>query len=206
MGPDPWVAAQPRPWPEMSIRIRGEGAGRDPEGAALGPFAPQSGWEHKEYMRNGNGVRHIMGWATHLGAIRWSWRILPGKGQMERVYTDMPRLQAGIREIEEIVRAWMGKLAVKPLKTDLSIYSRPAESFDPRHVTGTARAGASRETSVCTSDFDCHDIDHLLFTSAATVPRTFFWSMGPTAVNACYAWRRMVANHFSRGCSTRGFA
>ena len=125
---------------------------------------------------------------------------------MERVHTDMPRLRAGIRETEEVVRAWIEKLELKPVKTDLRIFSRPAESFDPRHVSGTARAGESRDASVCTSDFDCHDIDHLLFTSAATIPRTFFWSMGPTAVNACYAWRRMLANHFSRGSSTQGFA
>jgi len=205
-GPEPWVAVQPRPWPEMSIQIRADSPERDPKGVALGPFAPQFGWEHKEYIRNASGASHILSWASHLGAIRWSWRVLPGRGETERVYTDMPRLQASIRETEEIVRSWMGKLAIKPVKTDLSIFSRPTESFDPRHVTGTARAGASRDTSVCTSDFDCHDIDHLLFTSAATIPRTFFWSMGPTAVNACYAWRRMLANHFSRGSSTRGFA
>jgi hypothetical protein len=59
---------------------------------------------------------------------------------------------------------------------------------------------------VCSSDFDCHDIDHLLFTSSSTVPKTFFWSMVPTSVNAAYGWRRMVANHFSRGSSTKGFA
>jgi len=205
-GPEPWVATQPRPWPEMSIQIRADSPERSPTGVAQGPFAPQFGWDHKEYMRNANGASHILSWASHLGAIRWSWRVMPGKGEMERVYTDMPRLQASIRETEEIVRSWMGKLALKPLKTDLAIFSRPAESFDPRHVSGTARAGVSRDASVCTSDFDCHDIDHLLITSAATIPRTFFWSMGPTAVNACYAWRRMLANHFSKGSSTRGFA
>ena len=206
MGPEPWVSVQPRPWPEMSIQIRGEGGGRDPEGNSVGPLAPQFGWEHKEFIRNGNGARRVLGWATHIGAIPWEWRIMPGKGEMQRVSTDMGRLRAGIKDTEEIVRAWMGKLEQKPVKTDLSIFSRPTEFFDPRHVSGTARAGASRETSVCTSDFDCHDIDNLLFTSAATIPRTFFWSMGPTAVNACYAWRRMIANHFSRGSSTRGFA
>ena len=205
-GPEPWVAVQPRPWPEMSIQIRADSPERDPKGVALGPFAPPFGWDHKEYMRKANGASHILSWASHLGAIRWSWRVMPGRGETERVYTDMPLLQASIRDTEEIVRSWMGKLALKPLKTDLSIFSRPAESFDPRHVAGTARAGESRDTSVCTSDFDCHDIDRLLFTSAATIPRTFFWSMGPTAVNACYAWRRMLTNHFSRGCSTRGFA
>ena len=73
-------------------------------------------------------------------------------------------------------------------------------------ATIDSRRGASPDTSVCTSDFDCHDIDHLLFTSSATIPRTFFWSAGPTAVNAAYGWRRMVANHFSTGSSTKGYA
>lgn len=203
---EPWAAVQPRPWPELSVRIHGDGVSRVPESVALGPFAPGFSWDHKEYMRNGSGVSHIMNWVTHFGAIPWSWRVLPPDGRIERVELDAPRLQAAIKQSEEMVRAWMDKLAVKPLKVDLRNFSQPATSFDPRHVSGTVRAGASPETSVCTSDFDCHDIDHLLFTSSATIPRTFFWSLGPTAVNAAYAWRKMIENHFSTGCSTKGFA
>src|SRR6266446_5759383 len=138
-------------------------------------------------MRNGSGVRHILGWATHLGAIPWSWRVRPPDGAMERVELDAPRVDAAIKQSEEVVRAWIGKLAVKPVKVDMRVFSRPATSFDPRHVSGTARAGASRDTSVCTSDFDCHDIDHLLITSSASIPRTTLcWGMGPTAVGATY--------------------
>ena len=73
-------------------------------------------------------------------------------------------------------------------------------------MTGTTRAGESRETSVCTSDFDCHDIDNLIFVSGSTVPKTFLWAAGPTAATAAYAYRRIIENHFSRGCSTKGFA
>jgi hypothetical protein len=204
--PEPWISVQPRPWPELSIQIRSQGTSRQPDNVALGPYAPGFSWEHKEYMRNGSGARHIMNWAAHIGAIPWSWRVLPPDGRVERVYLDEARLQGTIRQSEEVIRSWIDKLPVKPLKTDLRIFSRQATSFDPRHVSGTARAGASRETSVCSSDFDCHDIDNLMFTSAATIPRTFFWSLGPTAVNAAYAWRRMVANHFSTGSSTKGFA
>ncbi len=204
--PEPWTSVNPRPWRSLSIQIRGDGAGRQPESIALGPFAPELGWEHKEYMRNSSGVRHIMGWAAHLGALPWSWRVRPPDGQVERVELDAPRVDAAIKESEEVIRAWMGKLPAKVAKSDFRQFHRPATSFDPRHVSGTVRAGDSPENSVCTSDFDCHDIDHLLFTSSATIPRTFFWSLGPTAVNACYGYRRIIANHFSRGCSTRGFA
>jgi choline dehydrogenase-like flavoprotein len=147
-----------------------------------------------------------MTWRTHLGAIPWSWRVLPPDGHIERVELDEARMGATIKEASEVVRAWQGKLAIKPVKTDFRAFSRPLASIEPQHPSGTARAGASRETSVCTSDYDCHDIDNLLFTSSATIPRTFFRSCGPTAVNAAYAWRRMIANHFSTGSSTKGFA
>jgi choline dehydrogenase-like flavoprotein len=95
------------------------------------------------------------------------------------------------------------------VKTDTRGLNRTAASLGYEavfHRAGSARAGSSPENSVCTSDFDCHDIDNLLFTSSATIPRTFFWSAGPTAINAAYGWRRMIANHFSTGSSTKGFA
>jgi choline dehydrogenase-like flavoprotein len=201
----PWAATTPRPWGELTIHVRAGGVGRMPDGVALGPLAPAFGWEHKEYMRNGSGARHIVTWRTHLGAIPWSWRVLPDT-KLERVELDAARVDAKIKEAGEIIRAWHGKLAIKPVKVDLRGFSRAATALSPGHRTGTARAGSSRETSVCTSDFDCHDIDNLLFTSSATIPRTFFWSLGPTAVNAAYSWRRMMANHFSTGSSTKGFA
>src|SRR5262249_28723419 len=162
---------------------------------ALGPMAPEFGWEHKEYIRNGNGSRRIMNWRTHLGAIPASWRIMPN-GDLVQVDVDKPAVKAKIKEAGEIIRAWHSKLALKPVKADLRAFSRTAESIVPVHRVGTTRAGASRDTSVCSSDFDCHDIDNLLFTSASTIPKTFFWSCGPTAVAAAYAWRRILANHF----------
>ena len=201
----PWCATTPRPWGELTIQIRSSSAWRLPEDIAVGPFAPGFGWEHKEYMRNGAGARHILGWRTHFGAIPWSWRVLPDT-RIERVELDAPRFDAKIKEGADIVRAWHSKLSIKAEKVDMRAFSRPATALSPGHRSGTARAGASRETSVCTSDFDCHDIDNLLFTSSATIPRTFFWSAGPTAVNAAYGWRRMIANHFSTGSSTKGFA
>lgn len=201
-----WCATTPRPWGELTIHIRGNaGSAGDPSSSALGTFAPTFGWEHKEYMRNMNGPRHITGWATHFGAVPWSFRVLPNS-RIERVELDAPRFESKIKEAGEIVRAWCEKLAVKPVKTDFHIYSQSSAAFAPQHRSGTVRAGASPDTSVCTSDFDCHDVDNLLITSAASVPRTFFWSLGPTAVNAAYAWRRMIANHFSTGSSTKGFA
>jgi len=85
-------------------------------------------------------------------------------------------------------------------------FVRDAKQWPPQHRRSTTRAGSSAANSVCSSDVDCHDIDHLMFTSASVIPRTFFWSCGPASVMAAYGWRRMVANHLSRGSSTKGFA
>jgi choline dehydrogenase-like flavoprotein len=182
--------------------------GRVPEGAAVSGYAPAYGWEHKEWMRNGAGSRSTLGWNVHFGAIPWSWRVLPDTNG-ERMELDEPRFTAKIEEAAEIVREWHGKLAMKPLKTDTRGLNQTGASLGYNsclHRSGSTRAGNSPANSVCTSDFDCHDIENLLFTSSSTIPRTFFWSAGPTAINAAYGWRRMVANHFSTGSSTKGFA
>ena len=204
----PWCATTPRPWGELTCQIRSAIGGRVPENAAMNGFAPQYGWEHKEWMRNGRGSRSILGWNVHFGAIPWSWRVLPdGSGQ--RMELDEAPFTAKIKEAAEIIRAWHGKLAMKPVKTETRGLDRTGSSLGYEtvfHRAGTARAGKSPANSVCTSDFDCHDIDNLLFTSSAAIPRTFFWSAGPTAINAAYGWRRMLANHFSTGSSTKGFA
>jgi choline dehydrogenase-like flavoprotein len=207
---DPWTSMKPGPRGargELSVRFSGGGTAVPlPNLTALEFFAPEFGWKHKEYMRNGAAMSRIMLWRTHVFLPPWSWRVRPDS-KIERVELDAQRLDTVIREAAEVTRAWYEKMAIKPLKIDLRGTTRPAASLQPDHRSGTARAGASRETSVCNSDFDCHDIDHLLFTSGASLPITCFcWSMGPIAVGAAYAWRRMIANHFSRGCSTKGFA
>jgi hypothetical protein len=46
----------------------------------------------------------------------------------------------------------------------------------------------------------------LMFVGGSTVPKTFLWAAGPTAASAAYAYRRIIENHFSQGCSTKGFA
>ena len=201
-----WAALQKRPWPELSVHVDGEPAGRNPAGAAADVFAPEFGWDHKEFMRNGFGMRHIYTWRSHVGVIPATWRVTPDrKVPLEKM--DEARCRATARETKEIIQAWMGKLAVKPLRVAHgNNYVRDPKEWPPQHRASSCRAGSSRENSVCSSDFDSHDIDHLLLSSGAVTPKTFFWSAGPVASGACYAWRRMIANHFSRGCSTRGFA
>jgi choline dehydrogenase-like flavoprotein len=206
MAAEPWVSVQPRPWPELSVHIRARTLGRSPVGAANDVFAPAFGWDHKEFMRNANGASRIMTWRCHHGPLPATWRVPPtGPVQLEKM--DTTRCNAAKKETLELVRAWHAKLSVKVEKAAFANnFVRDAKDWPPLHQTATTRAGSSAKNSVCSSDFDCHDIDNLMFVSTSVVPRTFFWSCGPTSVVSAYAWRRMVANHFSRGSSTKGFA
>ena len=199
----PYTTMKPRPYGELNVQLWPRNKMDYPHMVALGPFAPGFGWKHKEFMRTG--IRRIMfKFVNRLQALPWKWRVTPD-GRMQRISLDEQRIDATLREAAELSFAWYDKMAVKPLTIDRRI--RRATALRPGHDTGTARAGANREVSVCTSDFDCHDIDHLLITSGASLPRTLFChGMGPIAVGAAYAWRRMIANHFSRGSSTKGFA
>jgi choline dehydrogenase-like flavoprotein len=201
-----WAATSPRPWKALHIRVHSGNPVTDPGTVALdNSYAPPFGWDHKEYMRNGSGVSRVMMWRCHLCAIPWTWRVRPD-GFAERTSLDEPAFNAAVKQGSEFIRAWHDKLIVKPLKVDMRTFARHNEAVRPQHMTGTTRAGESAETSVCTSDFDCHDIDNLLFTGGSTIPKTFLWAAGPVAAGACYGYRRMIENHFSTGCSTKGFA
>ena len=203
VGADPWVSMQPRPWPELNVQIRFSAFGA---AGVTGIFAPDFGWDHKEYMRNNMGAKHIMNWRCHVGAVPATWRVFPG-GKTELVQMDAARCNATKRETLDFMKTWWAKLDNKPVKTaHANNFIVDATKWLPLHKASTCRAGADPKTSVCNEDFDCHDIDNLMFTSGAALPKTFVWSCGPIAIQAAYAWRRMVANHFSRGASTKGFA
>jgi choline dehydrogenase-like flavoprotein len=200
-----WASTAPRPWKANHIRFHSGNPRTIPVGVALDPLAPSYGWEHKEFMRNENGVGRIMTWRCHFCAISWSWRVRPD-GLAERRSLDEPAFQASIKQGAEWVNAWHEKLPVKVLKKNMKSFSRSLDAVRPQHMTGSTRAGENEKVSVVSSDFDCHDIDHLMFVGSSTVPKTFLWSAGPTAASAAYAYRRIIVNHFSRGASTKGFA
>jgi choline dehydrogenase-like flavoprotein len=203
-----WASTSPRPHKVLDIRFYTGSPSTNPRTVATNTFAPQFGWEHKDFMRNEAGISRIMTWRCHFCAIPWTWKIQPDALAV-RTSIDLPAFNAAIKQAEEWVRAWHEKLPVKVLQADLRTFSRDTNNSNvvrAMHMTGTTRAGADPGTSVCNSDFDCHDIDHLMFTSGSALPKTILWSAGPTAVSACYAYRRMIENHFSTGCSTKGFA
>jgi len=199
---------RPRPHKELAVQMRVPGLSRVsgnkyPHQGALDEFAPDFGWSHKEFMKRGGWLR--MGRITNrLQTIPWKWRVKPD-GHEERVSIDEARMNVAIKEAWDISMELFNKMAIKPLK--VSSRMRLANSLTPGHTQGTCRAGESRQVAVCNSDFDCFDIDNLLFTSGASMPRTTFChGCGPIAVGAAYAWRRILENHFTRGSSTKGFA
>lgn len=204
---------QPRPYPELTVQFRGTGLTRQnnsnkfPHLNAINEWAPQFGWEHKEFMKN-------LGWLrfgsikSQFGTLPWKWRITPTGGR-ELVSMDEARIHAVRKEAADLAVALYEKMPLKPVTvTHYDVGSVSSQrSLRPGHNLGTCRAGASREVAVCDSDFNCFDIENLLFTSGASIPRsTFCHGCGPIAVGAAYAWRRILANHFSTGSSTKGFA
>src|SRR5258708_6099006 len=56
-----WATPKPRPWPtDCAITFGGGAQLPAPNDACFGPFAPEFGWPHKEYMRNRQGRKHVM--------------------------------------------------------------------------------------------------------------------------------------------------
>jgi choline dehydrogenase-like flavoprotein len=194
---------KPPPHGELSVEIIGKMCqGFEPHVAALHRLSPQFGWKHKEFMR-GKGRQRFGTIQVYWQMLPWEWRVTPD-GKTQNISVDHAKFDPVVKETMELTFAWFEKMAIPPVDID----RRPPPPVPtPGHNTGTARAGASPENSVCSSDFDCHDIDHLMFTSGASNPRTLFsHGCGPAAVNGAYAWRRFIENHFSRGSSTRGYA
>ena len=84
--------------------------------------------------------------------------------------------------------------------TPLEIDTRPPRRYSIAHQTSSCRAGESAQNSVVNSDFESHDVENLFVSSAAVIPRgNLTLSHIPTSVVAAHTWRRIVANHFSRG-------
>ncbi len=201
-----WANMKPGPRGELTVKITGSKmaswAHKYPHPPAFSEFAPGFGMDLKDFMRDG--WRRLGNLTNYLEVLPWNWRVRPD-GSPERISYDEAKINATIKEISEINHAIYEKMEMRPIKISKAL--EEAKNMRPGHQFGTARAGSSPANSVCTSDFDCHDIDNLIIASAAAVPRrTFGLAMVPLCVASAYAWRRIVANHFTRGSSTKGFA
>ncbi len=201
-----WANMKPGPRGELTVKITGSKmaswAHKYPHPPAFSEFAPGFGMDLKDFMRDG--WRRLGNLTNYLEVLPWNWRVRPD-GSPERISYDEAKISATIKEVSEINHAIYEKMEMRPIKISKAL--EEAKNMRPGHQFGTARAGSSPANSVCTSDFDCHDIDNLIIASAAAVPRrTFGLAMVPLCVASAYAWRRIVANHFTRGSSTKGFA
>ncbi|MDA2935120.1 GMC family oxidoreductase N-terminal domain-containing protein [Acidobacteria bacterium AH-259-D05] len=166
-----------------------------PDLLALYPVAPDFGWEHRAYMETA--IQRIGVLAISLRAPIWDKGRVGLRG--EHLYPrDDPAILNQIHKAWSIARDIVGKLDPQPIKVDDS----PPQSFNVLHEVGTCRAGVSRENSVVTPEFDSHDVKSLMICSAAAIPTANHTaSHMPTVSVSCYAWRRIVANHFSRGAA-----
>ena len=166
-----------------------------PDQMALYPVAPDFGWEHREYMENA--VKRVGVLAISLKAPLWNKGRVGLKG--EHVYRrDDPAILDLIHKAWNIAHDIVGKLDPQPIQVDDS----PPQSFNVLHEVGTCRAGVSRENSVVTPEFDSHEVENLMICSAAAIPNANHTASHMATVSvSCYAWRRIVANHFSRGAA-----
>ena len=166
-----------------------------PDLLALNPVAPDFGWEHRTFMENA--VKRIVIMAVYLRAPIWDKGRVGLRGEHLYPRND-PAVLNQIHKAWSIARDILSKLSPRPIKVDDAL----PQSFNLLHEVGTCRAGTRRDNSVVTSDFDSHDVKNLMICSAAVIPSGNHTAshMATVSVSA-YAWRRMVANHFSRGAA-----
>jgi choline dehydrogenase-like flavoprotein len=168
---------------------------RYPDQLALYPVAPDFGWEHRTYM--GNAGKRVGIMAVNLRAPIWNKGRVGLRGEHLYPRND-PAVLNQIHKAWSIARDIVSKLNPRPIKVDDAL----PQSFNVLHEVGTCRAGTSMENSVVTSDFDSHDVQNLMICSAAAIPNGNHTASHMATVSvACYGWRRMVSNHFSRGAA-----
>lgn len=162
---------------------------------ALYSVAPDSGWEHKDYMRHS--LSRLGNIGIRIAAPIWSKGRVGLRG--EHLYRrDDPAVLTLFEKGWTLGREIFARIRPQPIKLDAK---RP-RSFPILHEVGTCRAGLTKENSVVTPDFECHDVENLLLCSAAVIPTgNHTASHMPTVAVSCYAWRRIVANHFRRGAA-----
>lgn len=160
---------------------------------AFHPMAPEFGWEHKEFMRTAG--KRVGGISVTLRAPDWERGVVDPNGK--HLYRrDDPAILKRLDEGAEVALAIIDRMNPRPVRVNRKFPNR----YTVSHNVGTCRAGENRKTSVVNSDFECHDVENLFLASGEVVPSgSLGHSHIPICTVAAYAWRRIVANHFSRG-------
>lgn len=167
--------------------------GYNPTDMALNDIAPDFGVEHKQFMKKWLHFGHVEIMVSREDYVR---------GEVDRtgkalLNPNHPAILKRIQEGREIARDLMLKMGAR--KT--SDLKKPVELrvTGITGVPGPCRAGKDRSNSVINSDFQCHDIENLFVCDNSVMPKLSTTENygAATAMLACYAWRRIVANHFS---------
>ncbi len=216
-----WKALDPRGYNTLIIREdfgSREGTGRYPSELAASRLAPAMGRDLKEYMAK---------CLTHVGSMNMQVTKNRVEGEInlqggiviksretagERSATDdrpgtedevprsllekdCPEVIELLREGQAIAKKIVSQMGARKIATDDELPDRFGFSLP----TSSCRAGASRDNSVVNSDLESHDVDNLFICDSSVLPCQGGGNLSmPTAAICCYAWRRMVINHFSR--------
>ncbi len=192
-----------------------EGQGTNPQDFVSNPLAPPFGREFKQFMKiasthTGN-LKIELSKNKLRGEIDAEGRTVFGaggsaageggesEGLITRAYLEKnhPETMEPLREAIEIAKKIMNGIGPpRKMAGDLEV----PEQMRAGNWIGSCRAGESRENSVVNSDLESHDVDNLVICDGSVIPSQCRYNPSmPIATVSNYAWRRMVANHFSRG-------
>ena len=185
-----------RPDAEGRLRLSASfGSPQLPSEAALHPFAPLYGREHKRFMRE-KGI--LRAGAISLSVVKPSgrWDVDPNGKRLYRGdhSLTLQRVQEG-REIARGILEKMGARKITPINTPMNM----TPQMRGQHMVGSCRAGVDRKTSVVNPYFESHDVDNLLICDGSVIPRVTSGNTGtPQASVTVFAAGRIIERHFKR--------
>ena len=178
-----------------------------PDSMAVHEFAPPFGWEHKKFMQKRGdhiagrvSLQHLRGDALGGYVKRDGEHVFPAADAKAA-----SRAKEGLLIIRDIYRE-MGAERIGNFDALLNELERPGSSGRSRSPLrgnlecGSCRAGVDRKNSVVNERFECHDVRNLFMCDLSVLPRVTCGNPGiaMAAHVACFAWRRIVKDHFSR--------
>lgn len=181
------------------------------ERLALHEFAPEFGQEHKRFMATGG--LHIASQVSIQYKRRESLEGLIRRDGSHEFPTNVTRDVRAARDLKEAmiilrdIYREMGSSEIRDIQPVLkrldAVIASNAQVRSPvgaTHQSCSCRAGVDRSNSVVNERFECHDIRNLFICDLSVLPRVNYGNPGIAMVAhiACFAWRRLVQDHFSR--------
>lgn len=186
------------------------GSAADPSSDAFDQFAPEFGWDHKQFMKT-RGWRFVgTGGSTQYKAPNHLEGQIGKDGWHKYPVVNDPKIAKRLIEglaIDKALAQTMGAVKMSnldPIIKRLQSVGTTTQGRSPinaTHQCGSCRAGVDRKNSVFNQRFECHDIKNLLIGGDLSVsPRVTYGNPGicMCAHISCFAWRRIVQDHFSK--------